>query len=98
MLEASGAMLLNLYLFCFFGVKATESYEKMAICVYEFNWPDLSIDLQKNLILVIKNMQKPIFYDGFGIARLNLETFSNVSFNLINYIDNNNIFLFKKKH
>lgn len=27
---------------------------------------------------MIENVQKPVFYHGFGMARLNLETFSQV--------------------
>lgn len=52
---------------------------KMAECLYETNWQDLSVDLQKYSILMISNMQKPRFHHGFGVAVLNLETFTQVS-------------------
>lgn len=58
---------------------ATESFEKMADSLFESNWGDLPVDLQKFYILMIGNAQKPMFYHGFKVAVLNLETFMKVS-------------------
>lgn len=69
----------NLYLYCFFGIKATMSFVQMADTLFECNWQVLPVHFQKYWILMIKNAQKPIFYHGFGMAVLNLETFSKVS-------------------
>lgn len=68
----------NLFLYCFFGKLATESFEKSAECLYECNWQDLSVKLQKYLVLMIANSQKPLHYHGFGVAILNLQTFCGV--------------------
>lgn len=68
----------TLFVYCFFGMIATESYEKMADCLYESNWQKLPIDLQKYIILMIQNTQQPRFYHGFGVCHLNLDTYSNV--------------------
>lgn len=57
---------------------ATDNFEKMADCLYESNWPDLPIHLQKYFILMIENTQRPIFYHGFNMIKLNLETFGKV--------------------
>lgn len=57
---------------------ATESFKKMTDCVYESVWPDLPIPLQKYFILMIQNTQKTVFYHGFGMLKLNLETFRKV--------------------
>lgn len=70
--------LLNLFLYCFFGKFATHSFEKMIRCLYEFSWMNLSTDLQKYVIIMIINAQRPIFYHGFRIVTLNLETFTKV--------------------
>lgn len=40
---------------------------------------ELPPKLQKNFALMIGNMQQPLYYDGFGIALLNMETFGKVS-------------------
>lgn len=68
----------NLFLYCFFGKLATESYAVIADHMYESNWRTLSVDLQKYFILMIGNGHRPVFYHGFGIAILNLETFAKV--------------------
>lgn len=51
----------------------------MADCLFESNWQGLPVDLQKYVILMIKQSQEPLFYHGSGIAVLDLETFSSVS-------------------
>lgn len=78
LISSGGMALSNLFLYCFSGKLASESYERMAECVYECNWPDLPIKQQKYFILMISNTQKPLYYHGFGMIILNLETFSKV--------------------
>lgn len=51
----------------------------MADCLYDTNWQKLPIRLQKYVVLMIGNAQKPLYYHGFGVALLNLETFNGVS-------------------
>lgn len=68
----------DIYLYCYFGKLATDSYMKMADCLYQSNWHILPIELQKYMILMINNMQQPLHYYGFGISLLNLETFIKV--------------------
>lgn len=67
-----------LFLYCFFGKLAIDSFARMADSLFEANWQDLPINLQKYFILMIANSQKPIYYHGFGVAILNLETFCKV--------------------
>lgn len=69
---------LDLFLYCFFGKLTVESYEKMADCLFESNWQDLPINLRKFVIVMIGNAKRPIFYNGFGLTVLNLETFCRV--------------------
>lgn len=57
---------------------ASESYERMADALFESNWQSFPSHLQKYLIVFIANAQKPIFFHGFGIAILNLQTFNKV--------------------
>lgn len=67
-----------LFLYCFFGKLATDSYLRIGDLVYESNWQDIPVELQKYLILMIVNMQKSLKYHGFGIAVLDLITFTSV--------------------
>lgn len=91
-LEAIFAATANLLTYCFFGKMATESYERMSECLYECNWVNLSPKLQKYIVIIITNAQRPIYYDGFGVAVLNLETFNKVE--LGNILENKNTFSF----
>lgn len=75
--------IVNLFVFCYFGKLATESFEEMGNCLFESNWHVLPIALQKANLLMIQNMQKPIYYHGFGMAILNLTTFSKVTLNIL---------------
>lgn len=65
-------------LFCYYGKLATQSFEGMSDTLFESNWPELSVKLQRYFILMVANTQKPVYYHGFGVAVLNLETFTNV--------------------
>lgn len=69
-----------LFIYCYFGKLATESYEQMSDCLYyDFDWPYLPVKSQKCLIVMIANMQRPIYYHGFKIAILDLRTFIQVN-------------------
>lgn len=56
----------------------------MADCIYELAWRKLTNGLQKYFIILIANMQRPFYYHGFGIANLDLETFTKVKIIAIN--------------
>lgn len=83
----------NLFVYCFFGKLATDSYGEMATCLFESNWQVLPIDLRKYLILMIGNAQRPLYYHGFKIAVLNLETFLKVGTIQIENIQKNGFYL-----
>lgn len=50
----------------------------MADCLYESRWQNLSIDLQKYLVIMMANAQAKYHFHGFKIAVLNLDTFRKV--------------------
>lgn len=50
----------------------------MADAMLESNWPQFPVTLQKYIIILIADMQKPIQYRGFIIANLGLRTFLGV--------------------
>lgn len=68
-----------LFIYCYFGKIATDSFEKMSDFVYlKMEWHILAPKLQKYVVLMIENMQKPIFYHGFHVAVVDLNTFIRV--------------------
>lgn len=78
LLLAVSASIAYLFMYCYFGKLATESYENMANCLYQSNWTKFSTETQKYILLMIMNVQQTIHYHGFGVAVLNLETFCTV--------------------
>lgn len=68
----------NLFVYCFFGVWATDSFKTMPEDLYGLNWYELPVKMQKYLIIMITNMQRPLYYHAFGVTALDLETFSKV--------------------
>lgn len=72
------AIMRNLFLYCFLGKLATESFIQMSDFVHQCNWLDLPIDLKKYFIRMMENTQRPLYHE-YGIAVLNLETFLKVS-------------------
>lgn len=67
--------LIHLFVYCYYGKLATESFEKMANILYKSNWRELPIRLQKHFIVMIANAQQPIHYHGFNVIVLDLTTF-----------------------
>lgn len=53
--------LLNIFLYCYFGKLATESFEKISNCLYESNWRKLPIKQQKYVLLMMVNAQQPLY-------------------------------------
>lgn len=74
-ISASGA---NLFLYCYFGEKSHQAYADLADIFYAANWTHLPVNLQKYFVVMIGNAQPEIFYHGFGVAYLNLNTFLRV--------------------
>lgn len=68
-----------LFIYCYYGKQATDSYAAFAMSLYQMAWTNLPNDLQKYFIFMIANAQKEVSYRGFGLVKLNLETFTTVN-------------------
>lgn len=71
---------LNLFLYCHFGKRTTDAYAGLADNLFESNWIELPVEIQKYFTLMISNAQLPLAYNGFYLVFLNLETFLKVIF------------------
>lgn len=68
-----------MFIYCYFGKLASEGYEQMPICLlYDLDWGKFPVKLQKYLVIMIANMQIPLYYHGFDILCVDLETFIDV--------------------
>lgn len=70
--------LLILFMYCYFGKIASESSLGIANLLFQANWQALPVNLQKYFVIMITNAQAQLYYHGFGVAFLNLETFTKV--------------------
>lgn len=50
----------------------------MADCVFYMEWFELPNELQKYFVPLIMNLQKPVYYHGFNVAKLDLQKFIKV--------------------
>lgn len=72
--------MVNLFIYCFFGKMTTENFAKMPDYIYfELKWDRLPGKLRTYIPLMIQNMQKPVFYHGFDVVVMDLNTFLQVS-------------------
>lgn len=72
------ASLSNMFLFCYFGRRATDSFENMTDVLYHSKWTEFSPKFRKYFIIAIGNTQRPLYYHGFKIMKLDLESFTQV--------------------
>ena len=79
LLVAASDGLSILFLHCYFGKSATDSFVQMSDRLYECNWRDFPVHLQKNFIFFIGDAQQQIRYHGFRVSTLDLETYCKVN-------------------
>lgn len=68
----------TLFVYCYFGKLATDSFSDMSYRLFESNWQQLPLEMQKFFVLMIGNAQKTLHYHGLQIVRLDWETFTKV--------------------
>lgn len=71
------------FIYCYFGKLATDCFAQMSNDLFEANWVELPVSVQKYFVIMIENAQRPLHYHGFRMVYLNLETFAKVSTFLI---------------
>lgn len=74
-----GSSAVNLFIYCYYGMFSTHYYSACSEIVYQSEWVNLPVKLQKPFVLMIAYTQEPVSYHGFHIVDLNLETFTKVS-------------------
>lgn len=81
--------------YCYYADFATDQVSEIGNgdTVYNSNWYEYPIGLQKYMILMIARSQEPVHFTGFNMFYCSLELFSNVK----HLIDNTNNFKQCKK-
>lgn len=81
----SQAMMLGvsmMFVYCYYGEMANDSFQRMADALYESNWLNLPFHLQKYYVLMMPNAQRSLYYHGFHVCDLSLSTFAKVMFKI----------------
>ncbi|XP_050451475.1 odorant receptor 67a-like [Cataglyphis hispanica] len=73
-----GCMLMQIYLYCWFGNEVTLKSIEVGNAIYEMDWPILPVDLMKTLLLIIIRSKKPIKITSGYIVTLSNESFMKV--------------------
>lgn len=70
--------LFTLFLYCFFGSLATDSFSRISDCVYDSRWYELPTELKIYPIMILGNSHLPLRFYGHKIVSMNLGTFQKV--------------------
>lgn len=66
------------FLLCHFGGNVTNRFEKVGDDVYQLEWYNLPIEMQKQLPIIMASAQKPIYIRGYGDTRSTYFVFKKV--------------------
>lgn len=78
LLTAFLTITLNLFFYNYYGGRSTQNFLDMSNLLFESKWHILPTHFQKYYLLMIASAQFPLFYHGFHIVNLNLDTFQKV--------------------
>ena len=71
--------ILWIFVHCLLGKLVTDGFNRLPHHLFHTKWYDTPIAMQKYFILLLANTQRPLFFYGFKIDKLDLETFTSVS-------------------
>lgn len=66
------------FLFCYFANLTTDHVSAISNAVYDLNWFDYPVKIQKYFILIFVRSQKPIEFTGLKIIPCSLGMFGKV--------------------
>ncbi|KAK2576114.1 hypothetical protein KPH14_007447 [Odynerus spinipes] len=73
-----GCVLTQIYLYCWYGNLVTLKSQDIVNQIFDINWPELSVDIQKSLLIMMKRTVTPITFNCLNIVLVNLECFVSV--------------------
>lgn len=82
------AMIIQLFLPCYYGNRITSRSEELALALYDSNWYEWSLQEKKAMMFMLARLQKPLKVKAIGLMNFNLEEFSNVRYLFIYFGDN----------
>ncbi|RZC33382.1 7tm 6 and/or DUF2225 domain containing protein, partial [Asbolus verrucosus] len=77
-LTYSFAIIVQVFMYCWFGNEIEVKSSKLSYAAFESDWTNLSPEVKKILIIFTLNVQKPLKVSAFGLFYLSLETFMKI--------------------
>lgn len=77
------ATLIPFFLFCHFGGNVTTRFQDIGNVIYQLEWYNLPLDMQKDLLPFIALSQKRIYMRGYGDTRSTQSVFKKVRINYL---------------
>ncbi|RZC39287.1 7tm 6 domain containing protein, partial [Asbolus verrucosus] len=83
----ANAVLVEIFMYCWFGNEIEVKSSKLSYAVFESDWTEFSLEVKKNLIFFVLKVQKPLKISALGLFYLSVETFMtwNMIFSLITF-------------
>lgn len=72
------AMVMELFLYCYYGNKLTTKSFELLDSVYQSTWYEYPIRYQRYVQLMMVRMQRPMVLTGYDVVLCNLPTFTTV--------------------
>ncbi|KAJ3663643.1 hypothetical protein Zmor_007884 [Zophobas morio] len=72
------AIVVQIFLYCFFGNEVQVTSDKLSYAAFESNWMELSVATKKMLIFFTMNLQKPVQLSALDLFYLTLDTFMRI--------------------
>ncbi|RZC32149.1 7tm 6 domain containing protein [Asbolus verrucosus] len=69
------AVLVEVFMYCWFGNEIEVKSSKVPYAVFESDWTGLSPNIKKNLVIFVSRVRRPLQISAFGLFFLSLETF-----------------------
>ncbi|CAH2086767.1 unnamed protein product [Euphydryas editha] len=76
-----GLALINAYIFCYLGDELIIQSTGIAQAAYESGWTSWPVDMQKDLLIVMRAAQKPLTLSAGGITIMCIQTYSQALYN-----------------
>ncbi|XP_011315403.1 odorant receptor 67a-like [Fopius arisanus] len=72
------SMMLEIYLFCFYGNNVTVQSNHVGGNIYDLDWTSLDISVQKSLLIVMTRAMKPLTFTSGHVVVLSLASFTSL--------------------
>ncbi|XP_026501462.2 odorant receptor 4-like [Vanessa tameamea] len=76
-----GLALINAYIFCYLGNELIVQSTGIAQAAYESGWTSWPVDMQKDLLILIRAAQKPLILSAGGMTIMCIQTYSQALYN-----------------